>query len=74
MFLSEDEMVDLTGIGAGRSGRTKHELQVSFLKSCGIPFILNTRGRPIVSRAYFEAGRMATAAPIQKQSWQPGVM
>lgn len=73
MFLTEEEVTELTGIGAGRAGRTKHELQASFLKSAGIPFILNARGRPVVSKSFFEAGRMATAAPVQKQTWQPGV-
>lgn len=75
MFLSEEDISELTGIGSGRGGSTKHELQCAFLRHAGIPFIQNARGRPIVARAYFENGRMATTqTPSTKTTWQPAGM
>ncbi|WP_371832431.1 DUF4224 domain-containing protein [Limnobacter sp.] len=74
MFLSEEEMVELSGIGVGRSGLTKHELQCAFLRNAGIPFIQNARGRPIVARSYFESTRVSPPPAAQKATWQPGVM
>lgn len=74
MFLSEEEMVELSGIGAGRRGLTKHQLQCAFLRQAGIPFIQNARGRPIVARSYFESTRVSPPPGAQKANWQPGVM
>lgn len=74
MFLSEEEMVELSGIAVGRSGLTKHELQCAFLRQAGIPFIQNARGRPIVARAYFESTKISPPPAAQKATWQPGVM
>jgi len=74
MFLSEEEMVELSGIGSGRSGLSKHELQCTFLRQAGIPFIQNARGRPIVARSYFEVARLTPPPAAIKSTWQPRVM
>lgn len=74
MFLSEEEMVELSGIAVGRSGLTKHQLQCAFLRQAGIPFIENARGRPIVARSYFEASKLTPPPAASKPAWQPGVM
>lgn len=74
MFLTEDEMIELSGIGAGRSGLSKHQLQCAFLRNAGIPFIQNARGRPIVARSYFESSRVSPPPAAKKATWQPGVV
>ncbi len=74
MFLSEKEMVELSGIAVGRSGLSKHQLQCAFLRQAGIPFIQNARGRPIVARSYFESTRVSPPPAGIKSTWQPGVL
>jgi hypothetical protein len=60
-FLTEAEVNELTGIGAGRTQvikgtsvkRSKYERQVEQLRTMGIPFHVSARGRPIIVRAFF---------------------
>lgn len=75
MFLDDDEIDELTGIvrGASQHGikKTKFQLQAAFLRSSGVAFIPNARGKPIVLRSALE-GRKHDEAP--RQSWQPSVL
>ncbi len=75
-FLSPVEVAELTGIKTGKNvrGRTIHreQLQIEFLRTQGIPFIVNARGRPMIVRANLVAGR--AVVPEQKQAWQPRVL
>lgn len=70
-FLSAEEVAELTGIMVGRRGKTREELQVEWLRTSGIPFWTNARGRPIIARAAI-VGREAAEQP--KKKWQPKVM
>lgn len=71
-FLSSDEIAELTGIRMGRRGMTREELQVEWLRTSGIPFWTNARGRPVIARAAIE-GRQASAEQPKKK-WQPKVL
>lgn len=70
-FLSAEEVAELTGIMVGRRGKTREELQIDWLRTSGIPFWTNARGRPIIARAAI-VGREAAEQP--KKKWQPKVM
>ena len=69
MFLSTEEVSELTGIRVGRRGKTREILQIEWLRSSGIPFWANARGRPIIARAAIE-GRLSRDE-IPKKKWQP---
>lgn len=75
-FYSEVEIDELTGIKRGTGGRTKHQMQCSFLRQSGIPFIQNARGRAVVARSAVE-GRAkngdAEERPVVK-SWEPKLL
>jgi len=70
-FLSPEEVAELTGVRVGRNGRVREELQIEWLRTSGIPFWTNARGRPIIARAAID-GR--TAAEQPKKKWQPKVL
>lgn len=70
-FLTPEEVGELTGVLVGRRGKTREELQVEWLRTSGIPFWTNARGRPIIARAAI-AGRPAVEQP--KKKWQPKVL
>ncbi|WP_186104530.1 DUF4224 domain-containing protein [Burkholderia gladioli] len=71
LFLTAEEVAELTGIGIGRKGQTREELQVAWLRTSGIPFWTNARGRPIIARAFF-TGQKTEVPPRPK--WQPKVL
>ncbi|MGF6504700.1 DUF4224 domain-containing protein [Paraburkholderia tuberum] len=71
-FLSPEEVAELTGVRVGRRGKTREELQVAWLRTSGIPFWENARGRPIIARAAIE-GRIARD-DLPKKKWQPKMM
>lgn len=75
LFLSEAQVDEFTGIRRGDTingiKRTKHHLQVAFLRSRGIPFFENARGRAIVTLAAVEGGKEKAPA---RRSWQPSVV
>lgn len=62
MFLTEDEVSDLTGYKQPRK-------QVAMLKMQGVPFHVNAAGHPKVARAIIEQ-RHAKAAKTVKE-WTP---
>lgn len=75
LFLTEDQVDELTGIKRGDTingkKRTKFQLQVEFLRMRGIAFIENARGKPIITRSAIE-GRAPMEAP--KRGWMPKVV
>jgi hypothetical protein len=71
-FLTSEEVAELTGVRVGRHGRRREELQADWLRTSGIPFWTNARGRPIIARAAIE-GRKSTEEPPRKK-WQPKVL
>jgi hypothetical protein len=72
IFLTLQEVSELTGIKVGRQGQSREQLQADWLRRSGIPFWTNARGRPIIARAAIE-GRAGEQETIQKK-WQPKVM
>jgi hypothetical protein len=67
-FLTPEEVAELSGIRMGRNGKSREEMQVDWLRTSGIPFWTNARGRPIIARVAIE-GRPATEQP--KKKWVP---
>jgi hypothetical protein len=71
IFLTPDEVAELTGIKRGRDKLTRNDLQVMQLRAMHIAFFINASGRPIVTKAAVEG----TIEPrIQKQAWRPAVL
>lgn len=62
MFLTEAELVDLTGYRQASK-------QVAHLKSQRIPFYLNKANHPRVARAVLEGG--GKQKPTKPQGWTP---
>lgn len=75
LFLTQEEVDELTGIRRGRTeGKaklTKHQRQVAFLRGLGIPFVVNAAGRPVITRAALEGGR---AIPPTPTGWQSNAL
>nr|WP_175800265.1 DUF4224 domain-containing protein [Burkholderia anthina] len=51
LFLTAEEVAELTGVRTGRRRKSREELQVAWLRMSGIPFWVNARGRPIIACA-----------------------
>ena len=68
LFLDGDELADLTGIRAGKSGKTREERQIATLRQMRIPHYINAIGRPVVARAVIEG---ASHQPAPVLSWEP---
>lgn len=77
VFLTPDEVAELTGISRGKRigghSLNREQLQVQWLRTSGIPFFENARGRPIIARAVIE-GRSTAAIDQPKRGWQPRVL
>lgn len=63
MFLTADELVELTGAKQRRT-------QIRVLKANGIPFTLKLSGWPSVARCAIE-GRSKHEHPRPKKTWSP---
>lgn len=70
LFLTTDEIKELTGVRGGKPGRTREQRQADCLRSMKIPFYLNAVGRPIVSRSAIEGTKTKEAAPL---TWEPAI-
>lgn len=64
-FLSQDELAYLTG-------RKLKSKQVDVLRRMGIPFFVNARGAPVVTRAAVE-GRH-NPQKLAETKWRPGLV
>lgn len=73
-FLTAEEVAELSGIRTGRNGCTREVLQTAWLRSAGIPFWTNARGRPIVARTSIEFRQAASAAEPPRKKWQPPIL
>ncbi|MBB5508091.1 DUF4224 domain-containing protein [Paraburkholderia atlantica] len=65
-FLSSEEVAELTGVRIGRRGQTREELQVAWLRTSGIPFWTNARGKPIIARSAIDGRKSKEDAPRKK--------
>lgn len=68
MFLTAEEIADLTGIRKGRQGMTRGQLQAAHLRAIGVPFWLNAAGEPKVARSFFDG---STARAPEPERWHP---
>lgn len=58
-FLDADELIELTG-------RKMKSKQIEALRKCGLAFIVNAVGRPVVARSAIEGRAAAPAAQKTK--------
>ncbi|HSH98849.1 MAG: DUF4224 domain-containing protein [Methylophilaceae bacterium] len=72
IFLTPEEVAELTGIRRGRNGKTRDELQAEQLRSMLVQFRINAAGRVIVTVAAVEGGRQ-NHAPIV-EAWSPNIL
>ncbi len=73
MFLTPEEVAELTGIRIGRKGKTREQLQTAQLKAMRIPHYVNAIDRPIVVRAMLEGGSDRMPKP-PSAGWEPDVL
>lgn len=72
LFLSPEEVAELTGIKRGYSGKSRGQLQCEHLRKLGIPFFPNAAGEPKIARSYIENRVQPTDKP--KKGWEPAVL
>jgi hypothetical protein len=73
IFLTPEEVAELTGIRRGCKGKSREQRQATALKSMGVPHYINAAKRPIVARAAIEGAATAIAksnAPTV-EAWEP---
>ncbi len=72
MFLTPDEVAELTGYKRGRDGKSRDQLQCEYLRRMGIAFYPNAAGQPKIARAFIEGG--AKSAEKKQTSWEPSLL
>jgi hypothetical protein len=70
MFLTAQEVAELTGIRGGWRGKTREQRQIDTLRKMKVPHYVNAAGRPVVARAVIEG---IGAAPEVVETWEPGL-
>lgn len=70
LFLTPDEIQELTGIKRGKQGKRREALQVAALRAMRIPFHVNAVGRPVVARSMIEGNISKEEAT---QQWEPAL-
>lgn len=68
LFLSADDVAELTGIRQGKLGKTREQRQVDTLRKMKIPHYVNAVGRPVVARAVIEG---VGPVPEYVPTWEP---
>lgn len=71
IFLSAEEVAELTGIKRGRDGKTRDELQRQHLREIGIAFFPNASGQPKVAKSFIEGGKSERP---KKTAWQSAIL
>lgn len=71
MFLTPDEVAELTGIKRGRDGKTRDELQCKHLREHGIAYFPNASGQPKVAKSFIEGGK---SERTKKTAWQSAIL
>lgn len=70
LFLTQEEIDELSGIKRGRNGLSRDARQCQFLREHGIPFIANFKGAPKVCVSAIQGGKQSKS----NDSWQPRVL
>lgn len=71
LFLTPDEVRELTGIKRGKGTQSRESLQANALRRMRIPFHVNAIGRPIVARAMIEG--VANKQEAKAPEWEPAI-
>ncbi|WP_082987996.1 DUF4224 domain-containing protein [Bordetella bronchialis] len=75
-FLTPQQTANFTGIRTGKrvAGKTIHreQLQAEWLRSQGIPFHINARGRPMILWSAIAGANKSVEAA--SKTWQPKVL
>lgn len=71
LFLTQEDVAELTGIKKGKAHKTREQLQVEWLQKEGIAHRVNARGRPIVTLAAALGQRQEK---VQSDDWTPNVL
>jgi Domain of unknown function (DUF4224) len=71
MFLTPEQVAELTGISRGRNGKTREQLQVEQLRSMAVVFRVNAKGRPIVTWTAVNGVKEEASAIT---TWQPNIL
>lgn len=72
LFLTQEEVAELTGIKRGRDGKTRNQLQCEHLRRNGVPFFPNASGEPKIARSAIEGG--SKAAQPKQTGWRPAAL
>ena len=72
LFLTEDDVAELTGIKRGRDGKTRYQMQIEQLRLMQVAFRVNAAGRPIVAVAAIEGKK--SPPPPPEPTWQSNVL
>lgn len=72
LFLTAEEVAELTGIKTGKHGKSRSQLQCEHLRKLGVAFYPNAAGEPKIVRSALEGRRDPT--PETKQGWTPSVL
>lgn len=76
-FLTQEEVAEMSDIRTGSTVRgrkmTREQLQIEWLRTTGIPFLVSARGRPIIARANI-LGTGQAPAPTIAAAWKPRVI
>jgi Domain of unknown function (DUF4224) len=77
LFLTPEELAELTGIKTGKAGKTREQRQLAHLKAQRIPHFVSAAGYPKVARATIEgasAPQTNLVVPVWEpaREWQPG--
>jgi len=70
LFLSREDVAELTGITRKDNGKTREQLQCEFLRSQGIQFFVNFRGEPKVTIAFINGSK----EHVKQTGWQPKLL
>lgn len=69
MFLTAEEIAELTGIRGGKKACPREVRQITALRKMKIPHYVNAAGRPVVARAVIEG--LTTTMTIAPPTWEP---
>lgn len=72
LFLTDEEVAELTGIKRGSAGKTKAQLQCEYLRAAFVPFIPNVMGEPKISRDFIN--HVSKEKPKAATSWKPATL
>jgi hypothetical protein len=71
MFLTSQDIAELTGIRTGKDKKTREQRQIDALRTMKIVHYVNAAGRPVVARAVIEGGAYAAQQKPAAPGWEP---